>query len=264
MLPQSKKVSKGVMGADSKVAVVIPLYKEELDAFEIVSLKRCLEVLSSHDIVVVAPNKLRQSDIFGHYGLSNVTFIADKWLASIDAYNKLMLSRYFYQLFAEYEYILICQLDAYVFSDRLLEFCSLGYDYIGAPWIKGCPVRRFVYRGAGLANKAFPFLNPNYLLFVGNGGFSLRRVSSFITVIGKLRLNLMSWQRNEDAFWAYCGQRLSYFRVPPVEVAKDFAVEEGVDLASAARLPFGCHAWPKFHLQFIQAQLGPAGISGAP
>lgn len=252
------------MAADIRVAVVIPLYRDHLDPLEIISLKRCLEVLSAHDIVVVAPNRLKRSAIFDRYQLRQIIFIDDKWLASIDSYNKLMLSRYFYQLFAGYDYILIHQLDAFVFSDRLLEFCRLGYDYLGAPWIKGCPVTRFVYRGAGVINKVLPFLNRYYLFFVGNGGFSLRKVSSFLAVIEKLRFNLMAWKSNEDAFWAYCGEKRGCLRLPDVQVAQDFAVEEGVDLAAAARLPFGCHAWPKFQLEFVLAQLAPEGPGEAP
>ena len=35
--------------------------------------------------------------------------------------------------FLEYQYMLIYQLDAFVFEDKLDYFCELGYDYIGIP-----------------------------------------------------------------------------------------------------------------------------------
>lgn len=59
-----------------------------------------------------------------------------------------MLSAEFYDRFAAYEYVLIYQLDAFVFADRLAEFCQMGYDYIGAP------VRRLtpLWHAIGLAS----------------------------------------------------------------------------------------------------------------
>lgn len=44
-----------------------------------------------------------------------------------------MLEADFYRRFGKYKYMLIYQLDAFVFSDKLLDFCEMGYDYIGAP-----------------------------------------------------------------------------------------------------------------------------------
>jgi len=44
-----------------------------------------------------------------------------------------MMSPAFYDAFKAFDYILIYQLDAFVFRDELEYFCSLGYDYIGAP-----------------------------------------------------------------------------------------------------------------------------------
>jgi hypothetical protein len=59
----------------------------------------------------------------------------DENFRDISCYNRMLLNDEFYARFAEYEYALIHQLDAFVFSDRLLEWCKLGYDYIGAPWL---------------------------------------------------------------------------------------------------------------------------------
>ena len=54
----------------------------------------------------------------------------DKYFNSafVKAYKDTLYSR-----FEKYEYMLIYQLDAFVFSDRLMEFVEAGYDYIGAP-----------------------------------------------------------------------------------------------------------------------------------
>lgn len=45
-----------------------------------------------------------------------------------------MLSAEFYERFLAWDYILLCQTDAFVFRDELADWCARGYDYIGAPW----------------------------------------------------------------------------------------------------------------------------------
>jgi hypothetical protein len=84
-----------------------------------------------------------------------------RWFRSTGTYNALLLSKTFYTRFAAYEHVLIHQLDAFVFADALDRFCALRYDYIGAPWSHDPSARRIV----------------------GNGGFSLRRVSTALRVL---------------------------------------------------------------------------------
>ena len=62
--------------------------------------------------------------------------------------------------------MLVHQTDAIVFRDEFLEWCDKGYDYIGAPWFAGDTVS-----------------DDNALVGVGNGGLSLRRISSFTAVL---------------------------------------------------------------------------------
>jgi hypothetical protein len=47
-----------------------------------------------------------------------------------------MLSIDFYKRFRDYKFILIYQLDAYVFRDELEYWCEQDYDFIGAPLIE--------------------------------------------------------------------------------------------------------------------------------
>jgi hypothetical protein len=74
-----------------------------------------------------------------------------------------MLSVEFYKHFLEYEYILIYQLDALILSDSLEKWLVKDVDYVGPPWI----VEEDTLK----------------LESVGNGGFSLRRVKTFINVL---------------------------------------------------------------------------------
>ena len=64
---------------------------------------------------------------------------------------------------------MIYQLDCLVFSDKLLEWCELDYDYIGAP----LPV-----------SKSDP---DKGLSRAGNGGLSLRKAKSFLKVLDSPR-----------------------------------------------------------------------------
>ena len=54
--------------------------------------------------------------------------------------------------------------------DELDFFSSLGFDYIGAPWMVG----------------GFDGRPEEKLWKTGNGGFSLRNVSSFISIIDQI------------------------------------------------------------------------------
>ena len=139
-----------------KAAVVIPYYHNDLSVTEQISLMQCCLVLNKYDIILVAPESL---EIHTDREFI-VKRVPDKWLADIEGYNQLMAQKFFYEMFLGYEYILIYQLDAYVFCDELLRFCNMGYDYIGAPWLRGT---KFFH-----GNEA--------LIFVGNGGFSLRNL----------------------------------------------------------------------------------------
>jgi Protein of unknown function (DUF5672) len=107
-----------------------------------------------------------------------------RYFGSALAHGKLLLSDRFYLSFLDYEYILIHHLDALVFRDELMEWCAAGYDYIGAPW---------------LLSPDTPHITASK---VGNGGFSLRRVRSFLRVINSRR-----YFRDPDEYWrSYCAR----------------------------------------------------------
>ena len=222
-----------------KIAVVIPTYKDELNLLEKISLDRCRKVLSKYPLIFFAP----EGKNFSYFEpTDNVVHFPPQFFQSVKTYNFLMLSPGFYETFADFEYILIYQLDAFVFYDALEYFCSLGYDYIGAtftslsPWYRG--IRKLITR-------------------VGNGGFCLRNVKACLNVL----LNhpdwinqLLSLNHNEDIFFSYCGKRDDCdFRVAPVNVAYKFSADfypTRVVKKNGGKLPFGCHAWYKQHADF--------------
>ena len=230
-----------------KAVVVVPVYKTELDEAETASFIHNADVLKNHDIVVVYPDGLNLS-FYKQIapGVTYRAFRADDF-SSVARYNRLLTSSRFYKAFSEYEYMLICHFDAWVFKDELAEWCDKGYDYIGAPFLE-----RFV----GKLSTAFPFLSRIYMNKVGNGGFCLRKISAHISITHRLRwlspfcLTFM----HEDIFYTLIVPLFfRSFSRPNVEDAIRFAVDKKPEECFArlnGELPFGCHGWFKRNVEF--------------
>jgi hypothetical protein len=60
------------------------------------------------------------------------------------------------------------------------------------------------------------------------------------------------WEDNEDAFWGRKTACFSWFTVPKWEEAVLFSVEvqPGRFIGETSELPFGCHAWWSYDLDF--------------
>lgn len=141
------------------VAIVVPAYNPKFTADEEISLRHLTHFLGASDKFLVVPQSL-DINVPGF----RVRRFADEFFFDTATYSALLLSSNFYRTFGEYRYILIYQLDALVFSDQLSWWCETGLDYVGAPWLAG----------VGL-----DFIETDT---VGNGGFSLRRIESFLRV----------------------------------------------------------------------------------
>lgn len=238
-----------------------------LSADELRSLQQCHEVLGSHPLKLIHPEGLDITGLLKRAPKLEPFPIPPHHLSSLRAYNRLKVTPWLYQQFKEYDYFLTYELDAWVFRDELLDWCSKGYDYIGAPWFKGH------YRG----NPDAPYLG------VGNSGFSLRKITSVLKVFesnqnlvplkeftqqwwkeGKFSPRYWRWwiQRfgsknkfrngnhdfpdNEDVFWgSLVPSRLPWFQVAPIEAAKHFAFElyPRRMYNEIGQLPFGCHKY---------------------
>lgn len=227
-----------------KCLILIPIYLEMLLPNEQITFKRLAHIMEKHPISFLAPEHMR--DFLTGTGYDAI-YVSDTCMNSRLSYNRLFLNVDFYSRFANYEYILICQLDVFVFHDRLHEFCQLGYDYIGAPSI----LRR---NAAG-----------SYEIYGGNGGFSLRKVSSIRTLLTSHAEEAAGWKGLEDEYFSYCGERYpEEFRVAPFQVAKSFAFDRFARYmyrANHFRLPMAKHAWLIYDTVFTQKLLDAAGIS---
>lgn len=262
----------------SRSAVLIPLYKQSMTTSEEFSFKNTLSVMSRHDLYVICPKRLEKyiSDLTKEKQFKfNVEYFPDIFFSDINGYNHLLTSIDFYKRFDCYDYILIVQTDGLVFSDKLKQWCDRKYSFIGAPWFRGL---------------TRPLL-PLTFLGVGNGGFSLRKVSDFLMILsspeylppvnGKISLrfselnNLYGFIKkslkfsynfppirlvpNEDVFWGVLvPARCNMFKVPKPENAISFAFEAAPEYLfklNNYQLPFGCHAWERYNLQFWRKTL---------
>lgn len=217
---------------NKKAAVIIPSYKAILTTNEEISLKQARCVLKNYDIYFILPNSLEIT--YGCKEISEKRY-KDKYFQSAYAYSKFMLEPQVYIDFKDYEYILVYQLDAFVFEDRLDEFCDLGYDYIGAPWPFGLYFKK----------------NENqYMWHVGNGGLSLRNVNAFIQWTKKKAFEQYIDYINEDILIASYGEPI--LNIAPIDTALSFSFESGCGWCwekTKGKIPFGCHAWEKYDFE---------------
>ena len=253
----------------TNVAIFVPVYKPQLSSDELISLRHLKHYLSRYNKILVMPENLDFTDPdFGEIRFPAACF------KSVETFNRLQLSEEFYRAFSRYEYILSYQLDCLVFSDRLGEWCTKGYDYIGAPWFR-TPALGWSYEGPERA---------------GNGGLSLRHVAHCMEAIrrsnqtgfwdvaralAKIRPNRLyrdlkralllkrdaaaTYPYGEDMWWSnFAHIYMPEFRVAPVEVAVDFAFEADPEYCfekNGRRLPFGCHAWGRYQRSFWEPHL---------
>ncbi len=222
-------MNKNIRMGQYTCAVVIPYYTNDLTQNEMLSLDRVRKVLCEYEIILVTPESLKVTCEHAT-GLRQETF-DDRFFTGLPGYNRLMITKEFYERFSFVDYILICQLDAYVVSDQLSLFMDYDFDYIGAPWIRG------------LRTAVDYDLPPVW--FVGNGGFSLRKIKAFLQILEKQT----SFDKDvfEDVFWS--SRNCDSFTVAPVDVAVRFSFERDVRKCyemTGKQLPFGVHKWEKY------------------
>ena len=193
------------------------------------------DVLGKHPICYVMPERMREE--FEESALW-VEYFPNQFFQSVQSYSRLCLESFFYSRFENFDYMLIYQPDAFVFRDELHDWCTKGYDYVGAPWpwllLQDIPKEGLHWHR------------------VGNGGFSLRRIAAMLRVLARKHDILASYSiperllNSEDLFWAYCASSSdSLLAVPEEREAQLFSLEGGgeryVQKLTEKKIPFGCH-----------------------
>ncbi len=226
-----------------QVAIVIPIYQTKLSANEQISLRQCQRVLGKYPIILIAPKELNTDFIADYIDSYTVIRFPESYFLSPKTYNHLLVSTEFYHEFLAYEFILIHQLDAYVFDDQLTHWCEKGYDYIGAPKL----------RKKHITGKGSLFDEPVLM----NGGLSLRKVKPILRYIRYYGYFFKEWKANEDAMFSFAQRRTYPFRwllkLPDWKEALSFSLEKNPQIGIkilGGNLPFGCHAWEKYNPEF--------------
>lgn len=248
------------MPTEPKVAVVLPVYKPDLNEYEKISFRLVDQVLSAHPRFLIKPYSLDLE----FPGWLSARF-DNHFFSSHNNYSQLLLDIDFYRRFEAFDYILVYQLDSLVLSDQLLYWCNRQYDYIGPLWDRQ-------------EIEKWEKVTWNYVDFgCGNGGFSLRRVAACIEVLNLaiveaeavlgLDAELGSFgdiiqryskhlhknkifSNNEDMFWGFlAGQHKPDFKLGSLKDALAFGFEYNPQKCLEMNeylLPFGAHAWFKF------------------
>lgn len=253
-------------GLSSNVAIVIPVHKkfQLLEKSELKLFEQIKAIFTKREILVILPESLEE-DWEQNIEFQTMSF-SDNYFKDKFSYSKLLCRKKFYQSFSDYDFIQIIQTDCWIFEDKIDYFTNLGLDYIGAPWMEGGfdghPIKK--------------------LWKTGNGGFSLRKVSSFISTLEKIeytpkgkmavfkskqrspkgiiknfgiRNNLKHYIKEapgEDIFWSVYVPQIfnqSDFKIADPVTASHYAFEVLprflFEKVTNGKLPMGCHNWLK-------------------
>lgn len=255
----------------NKVVVIIPIYKIQFTAFELSIINNNIEKLKNYKIYIIGPERIKNVKFDSKIDIIERILLNDLTFSSIEAYNKLLRSPEFYKLFINFEYLLIVQSDAYIFGNNLSYFTQKNYDYWGAPWIDYELINySFLSNVLPLFHKKRIFkplrkLKKQYL--VGNGGLSLRRISTHYFFASKYRKYVETFEKDinnwidggatsmmEDVFWClYVPKIFKNYEIAPWQEAIKFSFELNPRKAYKLNdysLPFGCHAFEKIDKEF--------------
>lgn len=233
------------MTQKSNCAVLIPIYKKQLDEDELFSVKTSLSNLQGHDIYWIAPDALDLSYYNQNFGTIMPIYFDSDYFKNIAGYNKLLTSTFFYETFIKYEFCLICQPDAIVLKPELNQWLEKPYDYIGAPWPNGYSLK--------IQTNNIPIYEGiRCTAFIGNGGLSLRRNRACIDLLKEFDDVAKIWGSQghaEDLYFAFMGQISKAFRIPNIMTAALFSHDiDPIYLFNfiGNKIPMAVHAWSKY------------------
>lgn len=216
-----------------RVAVVVPFYSPVLSKDDRVSLLSFRRHLSGFDRILLSPEGLDVSAAVADDAGLKVEYFPRQHFSSWAAYNLFCRLPAFYERFLSYEYILIAQLDAYVFRNELDAWCDRGFGYLGTPW-------------PGNRKRAWHLA----FSYSGGGGFCLRRVDTFVRITKRLwPFRGVLGGLNEDAMFASKAVRAicpEIWRWPCLSEALRFGFDAEPERCLELNgnvLPFGCHGW---------------------
>lgn len=278
-----------------RVCVVIPCYRERFEEYEQIALRQCGKILNKHQVYIVAPEGLETARCANYIrqGADQVAvmiatkFFPANFFQDIAGYNRLMMSSLFYDSFGDFSHMLIYQTDCFVFNDALDTWVQKNFSYIGAPWFED-------FSGGDPTSPMLPFSGNGGFSLRNIADFSailcrnqrifnfrelwqearhrkgLKRVLEIawlpFRLLGIRNNRLWMMQKgnlNEDTYFSIFAPRANPEFIPAsAQEAISFSFEcqprRLFDL-NAKQLPFGCHAWQKYDLEFWKPFVAKAG-----
>lgn len=255
----------------TNAVIVIPIYNkyQSSNTSELKLFEKIKTVFTNREVFITLPKSL-EKNWKKNSEFKTISF-NDAYFKDKLSYSKLLCRKQFYESFSDYDYIQIIQTDCWVFEDKLDYFINLNFDYIGAPWLEG----------------AFDGYPEEKLWKTGNGGFSLRRVSTFISILeqiensqkGKMpvfkteqkslksiiknfgiRNNLKHYTKEppgEDIFWCIYVSKIFKpfeFKIADPITAAHYAFEVFprylFEKITNGKLPMGSHNWKNNNPEF--------------
>ena len=202
----------------NKCCVVIISHKEKLEGNDEKSFLRALKIFGKNrHIKVLIPDNINSNYYEKYKDTVKIIRVKNKWLSSSKEYNAMCCNKEFWNLFDYYEYVLIYQTDCWIYEDRVDEFINMGFDWYGAPW-------------------------PHHNDTVGNGGFSLRKVSKMIEITTKYEFKWDSLWGAEDTW--FCQNHKDELNICDLNTACNFSIESITKkyFAMAKTYPMGVHS----------------------
>lgn len=237
-----------------EVVIVVPVYRNLQDT-EKASFDQLIKVLGHYPISILHPYSFNVDNLIENKSNLSEVGMNDNWFKGKMTYSALCLNNDFYNNYIDYEYMLIYQLDAWVFRDELHYWIAKGYDYVGAPWVPADYIlKRIIEYPWRQIRKLFPY---NYYdipqsikhFSVGNGGFCLRRIPTMLDLIKddtEIIKGIIKADIGEDLYISLVATKTHHLNIPDWRTALAFSWERAMKHCyrlNHHQLPFGCHSW---------------------
>jgi hypothetical protein len=275
-----------VRSDNKKCCIVVPIVSVSFNNSELTAIRSLNKLTADYPIVFIGTLSSYTSNIVKIKELladRPFTFkeFDSRYFESLTSYSNLLMSPIFYKSFDEYEYLLVFQTDALIVRGDLEQFINLNKVYIGAPWIvKNKHTKNLLIGNGGLSlrkvkefteitelHSLFPshwwfnFPKMRYLrwcavgflfppLYLFNLGMKLIGRSLFFDIHRLLStaedVSFAKWLVQND------------IELPTIKEAVDFSFESDPHRCyeiNDYQLPFGCHAWERYDLDFWKAHL---------
>jgi Protein of unknown function (DUF5672) len=269
------------------VCILIIIHKEQPSEFEKISILQCAKILNKRDIYFICPEGFN-GEIYRSLAPSAVFhFIDPKWQKNYSMFNRMKVLPFIYERFRQYKYVLFYEPDAFVFEDVLDYWCSKNLDYMGAPWFENFDNKEGQGEFLGVGNGGFslrkieshlkalktfawlvnPRENWKFRMKTGPKGLTWFKHAGGFLLDYVIRNNSYKWlnkyQGHEDQFWGLSlSKKFEWFKVPDYKTAAAFAFEmqpHRLYILNNNQLPFGCHAWWKYDLDFWKPHIEKFG-----